>query len=165
MSLELREAFRQSMRRMASTVSVIACAHEDRRYGITATAVTSLSVDPASVLVCINSGSSIIEPLMLKGRFSVNMLQRSQVEIARRFGGAAVRDKRFVAGDWEEDDGVPSLADAQATLFCTVDQIVPYSTHRIVIARVDKAKVAEPISPLLYQDGAYAFSSTLPIAL
>jgi flavin reductase (DIM6/NTAB) family NADH-FMN oxidoreductase RutF len=43
---ELRETFKRALRRFPAAVSVITSADQDRRHGMTATAVTSLSLDP-----------------------------------------------------------------------------------------------------------------------
>ena len=51
--------FRKAMRRLTSAVTVITTAHEDRRYGMTATAVTSVSADPPSLLICVNRSASL----------------------------------------------------------------------------------------------------------
>ena len=51
---ELRETFKRALRRFPAAVSVITSADQDRRHGMTATAVTSLSLDPPSLIVCIN---------------------------------------------------------------------------------------------------------------
>jgi len=67
LSQDLRtEHFRQSMRRVASTVSVITCTHEGRRYGITVTSVTALSFAPISILACINRSRRPRFPSRLK---------------------------------------------------------------------------------------------------
>jgi flavin reductase len=156
MNPELIESFRQSMRRFASTVSVVTCASDGVRHGITATAVTSVSVDPVSVLTCINANSSLVEPLMKAGRFCVNILHDSQVEISQTFGGRVKGVQRFSSGQWVDGkDGVPFLANAQANLFCRIDQVIPYGTHRIIIGLVEDAKFASRVAPLIYQNGEY----------
>ena len=54
---ELRETFKLALRRFPAAVSVITSADQDRRHGMTATAVTSLSLDPPSLIVCINQAT------------------------------------------------------------------------------------------------------------
>ncbi len=50
----LKEEMLQSMRRLASSVTVISSANGEQRHAMAATAVTSLSVEPPSLLVCVN---------------------------------------------------------------------------------------------------------------
>ena len=69
MADEIEHVFRQSMRRLATTVSVITCMSEGSPYGITATAVSSLCVEPPSLLVCLNAKASITAPLLREEMF------------------------------------------------------------------------------------------------
>lgn len=165
MSDNVQDLFRQSMRRFATTVSVVSCSSGGQRYGITATAVASLSLDPASVIVCIGSKASLIRPLLCEAAFCVNFLQASQAEISTMFGGKAKGDERFLYGDWESDEaGRPYLVDAQANIFCRVDGSLSYGTHTAVIGRVERVLVGREIAPLVYQDGGYVATASLPRA-
>lgn len=164
LSQDLRtEHFRQSMRRVASTVCVISCRHDGRRYGITVTSVTPLSFAPISVLACVNRKSSISGPLKEEGRYCINVLRASQTEISNSFSGGLPAESRFDIGEWVEKDGIPYLPNAQANLFCEMDQTVSYATHDIVIGRVSEVTFASDVAPLIYQNGAYALTS--PIVL
>ena len=59
----LCEDFRKAMRRVASTVNVISIYVDGQPMGITATAVSSISLDPPSLLVCINRAASLHAPM------------------------------------------------------------------------------------------------------
>ena len=153
--------FRQSMRRLAATVCVISCQHEGVRFGITVTSVTSLCFSPLSILACINQNASISAPLHAAGRYCINLLQSSQVNISKRFSGGVPASERFLAGNWQSKEGVPYLADAQANLFCEIDQAYRYSTHDIVIGRVLSSRFAAEVMPLIYQDGNFAVGAPI----
>lgn len=158
----VKENFRHCMRRLAATVCVITCQYEGVRYGITATAVTSLCFDPVSILACINSSSSLLMPLLEGKKYCINLLNHSHAPISQNFSTPLAPHERFATGAWlENEHGVPYLADAQANLFCELDQTVPYATHQIVIGRVSDCQFSETISPLIYQNGAYVTSSPL----
>jgi flavin reductase len=147
--------FRKAMRALTSAVSIISTADGDRRFGMTATAVCSLSAQPPALLVCINQSASLHQPLLGAGRFCVNILHAGQDELARTFSRQAIED-RFVRGDWEADEsGVPFLADAQASVFCAVEDSHRHRTHSIVIGAVYRVAVRDRVHPLLYQDGRY----------
>jgi flavin reductase (DIM6/NTAB) family NADH-FMN oxidoreductase RutF len=151
-----RTEFRKAMRRLTSTVTVITAAHDTIRYGMTATAVTSVSADPPSLLICINRACSLHEPLIRSGRFCVNILQADQTDIATAFSGGMPHDTRFAQGAWAADEsGVPFLRDAQANIFCEADAMSSYGTHSIVIGKVSDVLVHGRVTPLLYQDGQY----------
>ena len=124
--------FRKAMRTLASAVSIVSTAHDDRRFGMTATAVCSLSVQPPTLLVCVNQSTSLHHPLLSAGRFCINILHADQDELARMFGRKGIED-RFASGNWQVDDrGVPFVADAQASIFCTVEENLrpPNALHR-----------------------------------
>jgi flavin reductase (DIM6/NTAB) family NADH-FMN oxidoreductase RutF len=154
---DLSHDFRQCMRRLAASVSVISCAHEGNWFGMAATAVTSLSTEPCSMVVCLNASSSVIRPLLASGRFNVNVLKQSHVEVSSAFGGKLKGGARFGVGNWRSDEsGIPYLADAQSTLQCAVRQTVEFGTHVIVIGEVSEVRFADEVSPLIYQNGTYA---------
>jgi flavin reductase (DIM6/NTAB) family NADH-FMN oxidoreductase RutF/nitroreductase len=156
--------FRNAMRRLAATVCIVTTTDEDDWQGMTATSVTSVSMDPASVLVCVNTTASLHKRLRAGTRFCINVLKSSQGLHAGAFSSKTLKGvERFAPGAWEEnDEGLPFLKDAQANLFCTVDQTVPYGTHTIFIGRVSAVHVAEGVSPLIYQDGQYGATTRIP---
>ncbi len=163
MNQSVRDNFRHCMRRLASTVCVITCQHDGVRYGITATAVTSLCFEPVSVLACINQTSSLLLPLLAEKKYAINLLSRTHTAVSQRFSTPLSASERFAGGEWLSNaQGVPYLADAQATLFCELDQTVPYATHHIVIGQVSECQFSEVISPLIYQNGTYL--TTIPLS-
>ncbi|WP_263262444.1 flavin reductase family protein [Pseudomonas sp. RIT-PI-S] len=159
----LPDSFKHAMRRLAATVSVITCSEGQQWFGLTATAVTSLCAEPASIIACINSASSVLPALNGSRRFCVNLLNTEQHAISNNFGGRLKGAERFSEGQWEVGEGgVPFLAGAQANLFCELDHSIAYGTHLIVIGRVTQVHFAETVAPLIYQNGSYA--GTAPLA-
>jgi flavin reductase len=147
--------FRKAMRTLTSAVSIISTGTDGFRFGMTATAVCSLSTQPPALLVCINRSASLHQPLLAAGRFCVNILHAGQDELARTFSRQTIED-RFARGDWRADEaGVPFLADAQASVFCALEDSHRHRTHSIVIGAVYRVAVRERVHPLLYQDGRY----------
>jgi flavin reductase len=154
--------FRDAMRRLTTTVSVISCGHKGEWFGMTATAVTSVCADPAAILVCINGSAAIYQPLLDSSRFCVNILSIEHQAVSSAFGGRLRGKERFSEGEWlVTADGIPTLVGAQANLFATVAKVVPYGTHGIVIGAVEDVLVQEKIAPLLYQNGGYARSALI----
>lgn len=153
----LDQDFRAAMRRLASTVTVLTCRNpEGRRFGMTATAVTSVSADPPSVLICVNRSAAMHAHLERERLFCINLLRADQQAISEAFSGLAEGESRFQHGNWASDaDGVPYLANAQANIFCSVEEAYPHGTHGIFIGRVRRAKSDAGVNPLIYQDGAY----------
>lgn len=153
---DLPLAFRAAMRRLASTVAVVTARGPDGPVGMAATSITSLTVDPPSVLFCVNRAASLHACLIPGAPINLSLLSRHQRDVSVAFGGGVPRHQRFDVGLWRYDrHDLPTLSDAQANLACEVDQMVPYATHSIVIARVRRASVSPAVAPLIYQDGAY----------
>jgi flavin reductase len=153
---ELVTAFKNSMRRMAASVTVVTAGKENERYGITATAVTSVTTQPPALLVCVNRSTSIHAILQPGVPFCVNLLRHEHAEISNAFGGFIKCDDKFAYGTWRDSDGsVPYLVDAQANLFCTVDGLMDYGTHTIVVGRIDAITITGDVAPLIYQNGGY----------
>lgn len=162
---ELQDRFKQSMRRLAASVSVITCAHEGEWFGLTATAVTSLCAEPASIITCINASSSVLPALEASRHFYVNLLSHEHVRISANFGGRLKGLDRFSEGQWAVGEHqVPYLSDAQASLFCEVETTLAYGTHLVVIGRVRDVSFTETVRPLIYQNGAYAGAAPLEVS-
>lgn len=153
LSLGLKDA----MRRLASAVAVVSARSRDGgAVGMAATSVTSLSMSPPSLLVCINRQTGIHASMFIGAKFNVNLLGNQHRDVASAFGGQVARELRFSVGDWADDiQGLPALADAQAVVGCEVDRLVTYGTHTIVVGAVREVRVAGEVQPLIYQDGRY----------
>jgi flavin reductase len=156
------DTFREAMRRFAATVSIVSCACDGSRYGMSATAITSLSVDPPSLLVCVNKSAATHRVLRRGGRFCVNVLRSFHWDLSQAFSGKVKGEDRFHLGNWSSENGLPFLSDAQANLFCEIARVMDYETHTIFIGRVYAARVQEDVDPLIYQDGKYAIAQ--PVA-
>lgn len=154
--IAIADGLKAAMRRLASGVSIIAVDDGEGLYGMAATSITSLAMDPPSVLVCINQSASI-HPRMARGRtVSINILSSHQRDVAAAFGGAVPREQRFGIGSWAISGGEPPLLEeAEASVVGVIDRIVQYGTHSIVIVKVGAVHLGEGGAPLIYQNGAY----------
>lgn len=153
---ELVSLFKNAMRRLAASVTVVTAVKEQEKCGITATAVTSVTTNPPAMLVCVNRSASVHSVLKKGAPFCVNLLHHQHVDISNAFGGFFKCEDKFAYGTWHENDHkVPYLADAQANLFCTVDGEIDYGTHTIVIGKIESITIAGEVAPLIYQNGSY----------
>ena len=154
-SLPLDQGFRQAMRRVASTVNVISICVDGQPMGITATAVSSISLEPPSLLVCINRTASVHAPMGGMPHFRVNVLHRDQEAIAAMFADRNQHALRFLSG-WDLDcAGAPRLLEAQASILCRRTDHHLFGTHSIFIGVVEEVFTRPEIDPLLYLDGRY----------
>ena len=150
-------SFRAAMRRIASTVTVVTASEGERRHGMTMTAVSSLSMEPPSMIVCVNQNTFLHDILMSARCFCVNVLKYDQVDVSAAFSGATPAAQRFDVGDWKRiaEGGVDYLGTAQANVFCTKVAAVPFGTHTIFIGQADEVLLNEDDRPLLYRNAAY----------
>lgn len=155
--------FKRAMRRLAATVTIISTADVNgNRYGMTATAVNSLSMDPPSILICVNHSASIHAPLLGRERFCVNVLTTEHEDLVTAFSGKLKGDARFMVGEWRnEDSGMPYLEDSQSNLFCDIVNVTPFGTHSVIIGRVTEVRVDEEIRPLIFADGKLGATGSL----
>ena len=146
----------RGLRRFAKTVMVISCELDGRRYAMSATAVSEVSLDPPTMLICVNRDATLHIPLLAGVDFAINLLDAGQEQIARNCGGELRGAERFEHGDWQlSDHGPPILADAQAYFICRQEQRIEHGTHSIFIGEVLAAYSRQAVDPLVYVDGEY----------
>lgn len=151
--------FLAGMRRLASAVTVVATAKGSLRGGLTASAVTSLTAEPPTLLACVNRDAGS-HPLLLEvGRFSVNVLGRDQEDVAGAFAGFGGLEgaERFDVGTWADGVlGLPVLEGALASFECVVDEVVVRSSHDVLIGTIEAVHLPEVAAdPLLYLDRSF----------
>ena len=150
--------FRGAMRQLAGGVSVITAGRGRDISGMTVTSVSSLSVEPPTLMVSVNRASSSWPLLQRYGVFGVNILTADQLDIAERFtgkGGLKGAD-RFAGAEWiTRASGVPLLAGALAAIDCEVEEIVERHSHAIVIGRVLELRLSARTAALAYWQGHY----------
>ncbi len=146
-----QERFRSVMSRFASGVSIITTRYEGIDYGLTASAVTSLSLDPPMLLICVNKASNTQKAIAEAQVFAVNILREDQSELAHRFAGSHL-DKFAGMSISYGELGVPLLDDMLATIECRVIEEVTGGTHSVFLAEVHSAQATEGM-PLTYFRG------------
>jgi flavin reductase (DIM6/NTAB) family NADH-FMN oxidoreductase RutF len=147
------ELFRDVIGRFATGVTVITTTAAGVDHGTTASAVSSLSLDPPMLLVCLNRTSDTQDAVLRSGVFGVNILAEDQGEIAYRFAtkgtgkfdGVAVR---------HGTTGVPLIEQALAHVECEVQETVSGGTHTVFLARVRQASGSDG-APLTYFRGRF----------
>jgi flavin reductase len=158
---ELLDSFRSAMRHVAATVYAVTTGEVGERHGILATAVSSLSFDPPSLLVCINRTASLHEPLACAETFCVNVLGLGNRDVAEVFFHQR-GEERFAVGAWSQLHGVPVLDSAQSSFVCRTAYRYEFGTHTIFIGELLDAKHREDATPLTYYDRHYIDISAAP---
>lgn len=153
------EIFKAAMGSFAAGVTIITTIDPDGTpQAVTATAFSSVSMDPPLCLVCIDRRARTYRPLLLNGRFAVNILRAEQEWLSARFA-SSVAD-RFAEVAWipGEITGCPLLEDALAWMECEVVEVHSGGDHDIFLGRPAAVEVSDG-SPLVYWRGSY---SSLP---
>lgn len=153
----IADELRAGLRRLGKAVVVITAWHEGQRWAMTATAVSELSMDPPSLLVCVNKAASLHAPLTAGAHFCVNILHADHLAISQTCSGKIKGEERFAQGRWGSGAcGTPHLCDAQASIFCEYETHIEYGTHAVVIGAVKEVQISGEVDPLIYVDGGYA---------
>ena len=152
--------FRDVIGHFATGVTIITTREGEIDFGVTVSAVTSLSLEPPMLLVCLNRTSRTGASVGRTRGFAVNILGVHQRELAQLF--ATPRDDKFAGLDVRYGDlGHPLLADAIAHVECEVVEEASGGTHTVFIAEVRRAERFEG-EPLLYYRGQLGWSGLAP---
>lgn len=150
--------FRGAMRHLTGGVSIITAGRGKDVTGMTVTSVTSLSVEPPTLLVSINRDASSFSLIKRHSAFGVSILNADQLDVAERFagkGGLKGAD-RFAGSQWVTAvSGVPLLAGALSVFDCEVEEILERHSHGIVIGRVRDVRSSTRNAALAYWHGQY----------
>lgn len=153
-----QQLFRSAMARLSTAVSVIASDGIAGRYGMTASAVCSVSDHPPTLLVCINRSARANAVIKANAAVSVNVLAAEQTDLSRRFAdGALDQTQRFGPDqDWTRiATGAPVLASALAAFDCRVTQIEEVGSHSVFFCAVAAIRLGALREGLVYFDRQY----------
>jgi flavin reductase (DIM6/NTAB) family NADH-FMN oxidoreductase RutF len=148
------DVFRDVIGRFATGVAVITARGEDGDYGMTASAVASLSMEPPMLLVCLNRASVTHGKIERAGAFGVNVLRLDQGEVARRFAGTDRAGKFAGLGVHRGPLDTPLLDGALARIECEVSETVAGGTHTVFLGTVRHAEATDG-EPLAYFRGRF----------
>ncbi|UYB35849.1 flavin reductase [Arthrobacter koreensis] len=149
-----QDMFRRVVGHFASGVTVITTSHDGRLYGTTASAVSSLSMDPPMMLMCLNRSSSTHDAVRAAGIYVINILADHQEDLALRFGRKGADKFSGVGYTVSEHGGVPVLEDVLATITCVVTEAPQGGSHTVFFGQVVDARAASG-NPLAYYRGAF----------
>jgi flavin reductase len=152
-----RETYREAMARFGAAVSIVTTDGAGGRFGFTASAVTSVTDDPPTLLVCVNRRNDSHPALMTNKVFCISTLAAGQEEISGVFGGKeATQEARYAVGAWHTlATGAPVLAGAVVSFDCRVVQITEIGTHSVVFGEVVAIEHGSAHDGLVYFGRSY----------
>lgn len=147
--------FRRTLGLFATGVTVVAAEAKGEIFGMTANAITSVSLEPPLILVCVDKQAHLMEFLRQSDGFSISILNEDQEDLSRFF--ASMWDEReppdFEFVPWV---GAPRLADTIGAIACKTTEFLEGGDHWIVIGQViDLYRAENPANPLLFYRGKY----------
>jgi flavin reductase (DIM6/NTAB) family NADH-FMN oxidoreductase RutF len=150
--------FRRVMGTFATGVTVITMPTQNGAWGMTANSITSLSLDPTLVLICVDKSTRTHEHILASGVWAVNVLSTNQEEVSRAFAMKDLDEERTMVGTRYHHGvtGAPLIDGCISYLECRTWATYEGGDHTIVIGEVAEAEVVEPDSPpLLFFRGGY----------
>ncbi|MEV0323655.1 flavin reductase family protein [Streptomyces sp. NPDC050658] len=145
------QAFKDAMAQLAAPVSVVtALDGAGRRWGFTASSVSSVSLDPPLLMVGIALTSSCHRAMAGAGEFVVNLLGERHQHVAQRFAARGV--DRFAAGDfaaWDGSHGLPCLPDAKVLLRCRAVEVIRAGDHDLLLGTPAEIRIRDAAAPPL----------------
>jgi len=157
MHTDTTRQFRSLMSRFVTGVTVLAVPDPRAQGGVvgmTANAVSAVSLEPLLLLCCVRNKSSLLPRLAPGATFSVNVLSSGQDAVSRFYGGQPERGEK---GQWELAESVPVLQGANACFVCEVSSCMEAGDHTVIFGAVREMRSAEPPAPaLVYACGRYS---------
>jgi flavin reductase (DIM6/NTAB) family NADH-FMN oxidoreductase RutF len=150
------DAFRDIMGSFASGISVVTTLAEDGEpYGLTCSAVCSVSADPPLLLTCVRTPSSSLDAIRARGRFAVNFLDAQARDVSQLFAGPGQGKFQQVGWTPGAASGMPVLDRTLAHAECAVHELIDAGDHVIVLGRLIGGRADQSRFPLGYWRGSY----------
>ena len=149
-----KNELRRVMGHFATGVTVITtCDESGNPFGLTANAVSSVSLVPPLILVCVDKKADTYPYFERSKVFVVNILSDAQESISRRFATSGI-EKFDGIGYHKNESGCAVLDDAVGHIDCRIVQAYDAGDHTIYVGEVETVD-ANDVPPLLFFRGGY----------
>ncbi len=141
--------------RLTLGVYVVGVAHDERRDAFTAAWVMQAAFDPLSLALSVNQLNASYSLLHGGRAFTVNVLKRGQLDLARRFGTESGKERDKLEGiGWRPGvSGAPILDDGLAYFDCELAGSINAGDHEIVVGRVIDGRILDSkAAPMSYAE-------------
>jgi flavin reductase len=150
--------FREAMSRLPAAVHIVTTDGPAGIGGITASAVSSVSIEPPMMLFCISKSSSTAARVIQNRVFCINMLASQDQRLSDVFAGRTElpREERFASGSWTRlATGAPVLTTALVAFDCRLVEAKEVATHMVMIGIAEAVEVALQGEALMYAHRKY----------
>jgi flavin reductase (DIM6/NTAB) family NADH-FMN oxidoreductase RutF len=147
------DLMKQVNRQFVTGVTVVTTMDEDTPRGLAVNAFANISLDPPTVMVCVQRTSSTHDCLFRAGHLAINILSTDQVDVVNRFAAKGV--DKFAGLDWQPGPfGSPVIERSSAQMEVEIRERLQASTHTVFIGRVVHAAVSDR-APMIYSAGRF----------
>lgn len=147
------DVMKQVNRQFVTGVTVVTAMDGDTPRGLAVNAFSSISLDPATVMVCVQRTSSTHDCLFRADHLAINILSTDQLDVVGTF--ATKSDDKFRDLEWHSGPcGSPLIARSSARMEVEIRERLQASTHTVFICRVVHAAVEER-DPMVYSAGKF----------
>lgn len=143
----LDQHFRDLMAGVCAPVAIVTTADHEGAHGATVSSLASVSLRPPLVSIALDCNSALLARILARGSFGVNVLGRTQDDVAIVFASRGV--DRFNHVNWSMADGLPRIEGAVGWAECELHQSVEAGDHLLLIGLVRNA-ASSPQPPLIY---------------
>jgi len=149
--------FKETIKKFATGVCVVTTRSNGEINGMTATAISSLSMDPPLLIVCIDKKNRSHELIIDSSSFAVNVLSEEQKESSNVFATPGKDKSEYLQGleTFSKTTGSPIIKDSIAYIDCKLWAVHDGGDHSIFIGEVVDSATLSDNQPLLYFDGDY----------
>lgn len=147
--------FRRILGHLAAGIAVVTAVERDGSpRGLTANALTSVSLDPPLVLACVDRTSDTHDCIERAGAFGISFLGEDDEAVARRFAGEPAEEKFAGVAYRSGSTGAPILTAALGWVDCRLWARYEGGDHTIFVGEVVDGDAGQG-GPLLYYRGGY----------
>lgn len=156
--------FRNALGQFPTGVAIVTTLSPDGEpIGVTVNSFSSVSLEPAMILWCLDKKAYSLAAFKLAKRFAVHVLTENQESLSNHFARSST--EKFANLDLQSGLGdVPLLPDCAAVFECTTEHCYDGGDHLIFVGRVGRFDVAAEL-PLVFHRGKYSQLSSLSDSL
>lgn len=153
--MDLKNTFLSCLSNNYDTISIVSAIHKQKKYAFTISSFTSVSLDPESVLFCMNKANSL--DIAVGRKISISFLDEDQTELSAACSDPKKYEERFTFAGWEDEGEYIYNENSRFVIQSIVSNIIEKGTHFIVICDVKKIlELNKDKQPLIYGNRNYA---------
>lgn len=151
----LLSLYKNANRQYPTGVTIVTAHHRlHGPSGLTVNAFSSVSMEPPTVLVCVNRASRSHHAIFDSEVVGVSVLASDQADVAAAF--ASSNGSKFASVGWHPSTaGAPLINDAAAAFEVRIVQRVAAGSHTIFLGEVTDVEIHPQRPPLAYCHGSF----------